>query len=280
MFSVNVLIYGDYPALADQCLTSIARSVHADYVGELQIGLNAPSAQTLEVVARITKALSERIEVRWVFEEDLRNVWKYPLMRRMRDLATQRRFVWFDDDTFVIETDHPPHAIWLDLAARPENELVGPVYRMRWTPFQRAQIAKQPWCVRPPSPQATFVQGGFWVAPLAFLKQWDYPFAELRHNGGDTILGELAAQQGLPIRDLRYLALANSGFSGKESGAPRRGGQTERLWQSSASSDLSHQDFHTEIVRWRNSLQDQHPPALSRPGLPSPPEKNPPTASS
>jgi hypothetical protein len=56
----------------------------------------------------------------------------------------------------------------------------------------------------------SFVTGGWWLAKTEFLSLWDYPFPELYHNGGDTILGEVCRQQGLALGKFKKGVLINN----------------------------------------------------------------------
>ena len=52
MFSVCVLLYGDYPDLASRCLQSIRNSDGAVYVQDIRLGLHNVSLATRKVVDR------------------------------------------------------------------------------------------------------------------------------------------------------------------------------------------------------------------------------------
>lgn len=194
MFSVCVLLYGDYPELARRTLESIEA---ADEIADFRIGMNACSQQTREFVH--TWAL-RRFHYRPVYlYEDAanRNLGKYPLMRQMlRDRTCADRIMWFDDDTFI-DADKS----WWTLADRVSRNRtqVGAIHTIMQRKRQHEVIRQQPWYAGKlvnEKHRFQFVTGGWWIANTAFLLQWDYPFPAIHHNGGDSILGELIRQQG------------------------------------------------------------------------------------
>lgn len=234
MISVNVLCYGDYPQLAERCLGSIARSLPpADLpVADVRVGLNAASPATLAAVKGHLAPLLGRLPVYTYTPE--RNVGKYPLMRQMfRDggLPLAKYVMWFDDDSFL--TARSP-LWWRDVLARFEKhkaDVLGSVYR--WgpghTPGQAKKIAEQPWCRKPViryTHWPRFATGGWWAARTEILQKWDYPFPELHHNGGDTLLGELCFQQDYNLEHFNKGVAIN--FKTRESDMPRRGLVTAR----------------------------------------------------
>jgi len=192
-------------------------------------------------------------------EKDFRNVLKYPLMRRMfydtkyRD-HTLPYVMWFDDDSYV----HPGRrGWWADVASMcAEHTLVGSTYRQRLRGSQHLGIMAQPWYggkpVRP-GHAALFCQGGWWVARLADLKELDYPFLDLRHNGGDSLLGEAYRQKGWTITRFKRGVSINADARGKESAAERRGVTTRWPWERwPETPDHSHHDFEAYCFRVNN----------------------------
>ena len=59
--------------------------------------------------------------------------------------------------------------------------------------------------------------------PLALFRQFDWPPARLRHNGGDAALGALLHQQGLPVTPFRAGLAINADATLADASAPRRG---------------------------------------------------------
>lgn len=255
MISVNVLLYGDYPHYAQRCLNSIARTLDPGHVSDVRVGLNDVSRATLANLAAFGRAVS--VPVYAFAEANNRNVLKYPMMRRMfyspsHPIAVTK-VMWFDDDSFVKpETKSHWWAACEQTMDTLDLKLVGSMYRPRyvWTVQERAKISQQPWYVdgSPLTVMPRFATGGWWTADLAFLRQWDYPVRELRNNGGDVLLGEICRQTRVKIDHLGKAWVAiNTGDSGRESGAARRGVTTPRPYQEDPPADLH--DFECRIVR-------------------------------
>jgi hypothetical protein len=200
VFSVCALTYGDHPKLIERLLRSLRSSGAAPFLQDLRIGFNAVSPQTRELVF-------EQLGNQWletpcyVYEpEQGDNVGKYPLMRRMfydpvRPLAD--RVMWFDDDSHLDESAGP--AWWRQTVRFAAETLIGgAIHKLQQRRRQYLGIPQQPWYSGMPlGPEHTFrfVTGGWWVGRTEFLTRWDYPFPEVFHNGGDSILGELVRQQ-------------------------------------------------------------------------------------
>lgn len=216
--TVCVLLFGDYPELAERCLRSIADTIPVADM-DLRIGLNSVSARVRDwVYAWAGSAIIIRSD---------QNIRKYPMMRRLfYDFPIRTdRVMWFDDDSAIQPAGDPG---WLDrvLAAAADATVMGGVYTQPWFGQQRGWVQRQPWYTGLPttrSPRVKFVTGGWWVADTKFLRKWDYPWPSLLHNGGDALLGELVAQQHgrlVPFRDSVWI---NADEHGKESRAKRRG---------------------------------------------------------
>jgi hypothetical protein len=258
MFSVNVIVYGNYPELAKRCLYSIARSADPKLVAEVRVGMNDVCEETRDLVFD----LMEKAPCPFFVYQELAgmNVMKYPLMRRMIydpehpiPVSQVQNLMWFDDDSFIVNGEK----FWADADAEFERcgcPMMGSVYLSgyNWTPEERVAIAAQPWfkgCDY--STRVKFVTGGWWVADLEFLAEVDYPFRELKHNGGDTILGEVVRQSGKRPHHYRDNVAINADKDGKESKSTRRGVTTQRPFQVSPPYDYSHHDFQ---VRVRHNL--------------------------
>lgn len=252
--SVGILVYGDHADLAKRCLGSIKVTIDPSVVSEIRIGLNACCPETRDAA----EAFANTIGVRTLLYEpsDRANRLKYPMMRKMwhdpERPVTAPYVMWFDDDSYVAATRE-----WWSRAAAASLSfrLLGAKYNMRSPypgPLVRA-IEAQPWytgqSVRPPY-RPEFCTGGWWVAPYAVLKKWNYPFPELQHNGGDTILGELFRQQGLDLGHFNHGVKINADALGRESKAKTRGQTTSRLWFDYAPGklyDLTHHDFTVDV---------------------------------
>ena len=252
--SVAILMYGDHADFAKRCLGSIQATIDPSVVSEIRIGLNAccPASRAAAEV------FAASVGVRTLLYEpsDRSNRLKYPMMRKMwydhdRPI-TADHVMWFDDDSFIAAT----RRWWKDIDAATINfRLIGAKYTMRLPypgPVVRA-IESQPWytgkSVRPPY-RPEFCTGGWWVAPVSVLKKWNYPFPEIQHNGGDTILGELFRQQGLDLAHMNSGVKINADDLGRESRAERRGKSLTRLWYDYVPGklyDLTHHDFTVDV---------------------------------
>jgi len=224
-FTICVLLYGDYPELADRCLRSITATVARDDLN-LVVILNS-----------VTPAVSAWVRS-WVPDEQILEVsdnpGKYPLMRRVlheTDLVTTPYFMWFDDDSFLkgfsLTEDHPEKS-WLSVVsdAMENADVIGSIYTMRWMGEQREFVMQQPWYGgKSPAERGSikFATGGWWTARTDVLRRFNYPWPALHHNGGDTMLGELCFQQDLRLKNFRTGVRINADDQGRESKAPRRG---------------------------------------------------------
>ena len=221
--TICVLLYGDYPRLAERCLRSITETISEPDL-QLRIGLNAVSP----AVAAWVKSWVPP-EAIW---ESAENIHKYPMMRQMfygtRPVETEY-MMWFDDDSYLEGYEiRRGGAYWLDRVrkAMQEADVIGSTYTRQLVGNQREYIASRPWYggkTLPARHRFKFATGGWWVARMDKLRQWDYPWADLDHCGGDAMLGELVRQQGLRLRQFREGVKINADESGRESKAARRG---------------------------------------------------------
>lgn len=226
--TICVLLYGDYPALAQRCLASIAALAAALPAGtrpQLRIGMNAVSAATRSVV----EGLFTRVDYDVLVLDSGENLCKYPIMRRMLyDIhgGVQRpQVMWFDDDSFI----RTPTAAWLEAALRgvtPQTPVCGQVYRQKWRGGQQSWVKSQPWYGgKDPAEraQAVFVTGGWWCADMGFLRSIDYPWPALNHRGGDVLLGEAVFQQNRSLVRFSDGVSINAGTDGRSGSSARRG---------------------------------------------------------
>lgn len=256
-FTLCVLLYGDYPVLTRRLLGSLEES-RPRHVVEVRAGFNYVSPVSASLAREALRRLASMLKcpVRLVQDARDRNVGKYPLMRRMVHgdqgqlaAAPGSHLMWFDDDSYLRGTDPD----WWDRAAAVAAgcDLAGSVYRGSSRGQQHLGIMQQAWYAGKPVHRRhryRFVTGGWWMARLSRLGQWDYPFIELHHNGGDSMLGELARQQGWKVRHYNLGVAVNADENGKESAAPRRGiTRTPWPWETIGPSDLRHQDFTVKV---------------------------------
>lgn len=261
--SVCVLLYGDHLDLARRCLSSLDGVERAGPIADVRLGFNDACAETVDYASRWARERGVPVygftPVR--FEGDSvrgANVGKYPLMRRMfypAALPALAELVfWFDDDSFV-----PPREGWLGEIAGffddGETVLAGEPWRAVYRGAQLEGYRSLPWFTgRPESvpggPSRSFAQGGGWQARTRFLTWWDYPFPELRHNGGDVALGRLVFEQGARFLPHRGRVICNA--------APRRGLSEPPAWSEGGSREpwRHHAFSHLEAC-----LNDFGPPA-------------------
>jgi hypothetical protein len=233
-FSICVLLYGDdqHAWLHTRCLESIVSSLPLDDM-ELRIGLNAVTSQaTWNRVNELAAHLGpERVRL---FAGE--NIGKYPRMREMFATITRPYVAWWDDDSYLLPELRIPGAgqAWLNRIAellRSKPGVLGAVYRRRWRAQHKAWLQQQPGYRGVPLDPLyeKFVTGGWWVAPVAMLRELAWPPLELHHNGGDRLLGSLALQHQYSLIPFRHGVAINADADGRESQAPRRGLNTKPL---------------------------------------------------
>lgn len=230
---VNVLIYGDYPELADRCLKSLKHYMEPNFVGSIRIALNNPGKVSKDLALDYFNFASaddrhKGIEI-IVAEVEGENPAKYPIMRKLiygEDFVNDYRlFMWFDDDSFLQASD-----IFSTTSKQFElNAQYGVMGSRKSVLLQLGQddyIRDQPWyngkSVSSGRRQA-FIAGGWWVASQEFLKSIDYPFKELHHRGGDVMLGAAAKQQDMHCVHNELGVKVNASEGQESHKSPRRG---------------------------------------------------------
>lgn len=251
MFDVNVLLYGDHRDLARRCLESIQKTIDPKLAAVVRIGLNAVTPQVKDEAWRLASKMPVITHIYW--ETSNRNVWKYPMMRKMirdRERPVEAPYVmWFDDDSFLV--DRSDRLWWskAEIATRGPQTVTGSVYKLTkgFRGPQFSWIEGQPWFKqRNIQGIPRFAQGAWWMAKTIFLDRWDYPFPELRHNGGDSMLGELLHQQGHTIKHWNTGVAINADHRGAESAAKRRGDVT--AWPGERGcTGTKHQEFEVTV---------------------------------
>ena len=202
VFSICAVLYGDHLDLATRLLDSL-RDVH--YVQDIRLGLNAVHSRTQDYVHRWAAEQKRQRPVYLYQPTEGLNAGKYPLMRQMfRDREIAKRIMWFDDDSYLDEQVGKP---WWDQAMELSRNFrqIGSIHSIMGRGRQHEVIAQQPWFRNKPfnaRSRFKFITGGWWIAQTEFLRKWDYPFPDLYHNGGDSILGELLRQQDEPLGKL------------------------------------------------------------------------------
>jgi hypothetical protein len=235
--SICALLYGGYYDLATRCLGSISisgvSSVQKD-IQDIRVGLNEVCPDTrryVEMWARkVTRSCSFPVIV---FErQGPQRPTKYPMMRRMFYHPSHplgSHVMWFDDDSYIVPRKTKPYAWWHEVLKEIDScDLLGQSWNRPIEGKQREWISQQPWADPSTRPldRLYFCQGGWWCADADRLAAADYPFPVLQHNGGDSMLGELARQQ---LWDVKYVpenykdVRINADSFGHHSEAKRRG---------------------------------------------------------
>ena len=221
---VCVLFYGEDAVslpLAKRVLNEPMRKL-AEHNVEFRFGFNsvgpATRAFVKESIAQVFHGAS--------CVEPEQNIFKYPMMRRLfyDQPLTAPVTMWFDDDSCLA----PDCAVsaWLPrvLKLLESYAMVGSLYRQRLLGNQAEWIRHQPWYTgKAVSPYIKFVTGGWWAIQTSVLQQFNWPIPQLRHRGGDVMLGALCEQQGLSVGHFRDKVWINANAAGVESKSPRRG---------------------------------------------------------
>lgn len=263
LITVCVLFYGDHFDLASRCLNSIGAALpvgHA-HVDHFRLGLNAVSIETREFVDHWARCQHGQYGIPSIIYEMETNQYKYPVMRKMFH-KDEDRFplseytMWFDDDSYF-EACGPAESEewwWKILSLMSKFDMIGQNY---WVmPVQGKQwewIKTQPWYnpdVGTPKlfrgkPVFRFVQGAWWVIRSSLLIKLDWPIKELRHNGGDSLLGEVLRHQRCVTGKFYKGVRINADSQGRHSKALRRGHSENRVGWDYDGTPLSttHHDF-------------------------------------
>lgn len=221
---VCVLFYGEDAVslpLARRVLNAPMRQL-AKHNVEFRFGFNAVGAGTKDFVR---EAVAQDFPGA-LWAEPEQNIYKYPLMRRLfydRPLKSPLT-MWFDDDS-CLAPDNPIES-WLPRVQKllETYTMIGSLYRQRLVGGQAAWIKNQWWYNnKPPSSYVKFCTGGWWTIRTETLLRFNWPLPELRHRGGDVMLGALCEQHGLALTHFRDGVWINANEHGVESKAPRRG---------------------------------------------------------
>ncbi len=260
-FSVYVLVYGDEYEVAGRCLRSMV-SVNSEVdalkavVADFRIAVHAPSVRLRQVVDYWSAMAHEKTGLPVKLYLPVNNVFKYPTMRRMlydEVHPAGELVMWFDDDSYLEgKDDFWPRVHRVALT----NDVVGQRWWVRPRGGQWDWIQTQPWCnpkLRKPY-TFTFCQGAWWCSKHAVLKRLNWPVPELRHNGGDSMFGEVCRHQGLKRRFFEYGVRINADEFGQHSAGERRGYRESEIAAHYSGEPLptDHQRFEVEWVRWEN----------------------------
>ena len=244
MFSVCAILYGDYPNLAKDLLSSFRHTAH---IQDIRLGLNAVSRETKEYVEGWATKQMRSCPVYLYEEEQGKNLGKYPLMRQMfKDRQLAAKTMWFDDDSFLDAT----YTDWWDkaLVMSQQYTQVGSLHKQVQHGRQHEVVIKQPWFTGKlfnARSLYVFATGGWWIADTAFLAKWDYPFPGLYHKGLQCYCEHCQKP------NIKLNAVVRINVGGRSG---RRGlGKTDEqiLWKDgNATPSLEHQAFNLKITRY------------------------------
>ena len=258
--SICSLLYGDHRDLAMRCLGSLTLSgvagVQAN-VKDIRVGMNQICDTTRTYVELWATKVSQSCKFPVITFERLGSTrpTKYPMMRRMfylPDYPLGDYVMWFDDDSYVVPRKKEPQTWWEDIfSLMGDCDLLGQGWERPLSGRQRFWIYRQPWF----DPELgfpnklKFCQGAWWCARSSLLSEADYPFEELQHNGGDSMLGEMARHKSWRIKyvpndyeDVRI----NADEVGNHSAAIRRGITDDKdIGVLITKSNLPRPDYHS-----------------------------------
>ena len=121
--------------------------------------------------------------------------------------------------------------------AATEADMLGKIYFQRLQGKQWDWIIDQDWynpsVGKPPIKRRknsfVFATGGWWVIRTELLKKWDWPTPELKHCGGDSMLGELIRHQKYTLSGFETGVKINADDRGRHSKARPRGESWNRV---------------------------------------------------
>lgn len=262
--TVCALFYGDHIQLAERCLTSIEQSLDAgcEHVEEFRFGMNAISARVRNYVHDFCHRVADNhsIPSHTLYAWD--NALKYPMMRRLfyRSPLHTEYVMWFDDDSYF--EPNRDKKWWRDmLTAARNHDMIGQFWLMPVQGNQLEWITTQPWfnAQAGPPPKKTprgvlafeFCQGAWWVIRSRVLQDLDWPVPEIRHNGGDSMLGEALRHCGYRMGRFYGGVRINADVKGAHSKSKRRGLSENRVgwdYRPGTAPDLSFQKFDIIVV--------------------------------
>lgn len=218
-FTVCVLLYGDYPHLAQRVLPNLE-----PYLGQfdLRIGLNDVSDRTRRFVNAWGEHNAATVST-LLFESGHCTV-KYPLMRSMflQDPIKTRNVMWFDDDSYI-RPGSPANFFHHMGDELKKHAAVGSKYKIKLGTKQKNWVQDQDWYKGKSLDNVSFLTGGWWCLRTDIIQKYSWPLPELYHRGGDVMLGVLLNQQGLTMGQHKEWVAINADGEGKESKAVRRG---------------------------------------------------------
>jgi hypothetical protein len=227
-FSVCVLLYGDHYNLALRCLESlVVDEGYQEHVQDFRIGLNNVCRETYDHALSWGDHVSGHGVPVIYYMPDLppgQPYYKYPVMRDMfltrGPLA--ENVMWFDDDSYLTGMK----GWWKDTAFEATLHMaMGQIWQVRVQGNQKEFFKTQPWYRHElgTADDIRFLQGSWWTIRTHLLDALDWPIAELKHCGGDSMLGEAFRHQGVNLHHYDKGVRLNADAKGRHSKSARRG---------------------------------------------------------
>ena len=279
MFSVCTVAYGPHTDLLRKLLDSIVMSQPPrGMITDLRIGLNDVSPETFNLVMQFCG--NRMTGTNCYVYVPAKNVGKYPLMRRMfydQKAPLAKLVMWFDDDSHL---GPAVGSVWWQkaVAATSSTVMIGRTHALAQRRQQYKMIPRQPWFGSKHVHEKHvyfFVTGGWWVTQSTNLTKFDYPWPDIHHNGGDSMLGEMMRQQGIRLANFQYADCHCDACLGKSrpvnrpdcvqinvGGLSGRRGIGKRnefyVWQDGKPTDRSHQIFDCTVYRFQACSSTQN----------------------
>lgn len=219
--TICCLLYGDYPKLADRCLRPVSELYRNS--ASIRLGCNEVSDSTNQIISDLFPS-SDNLMILKAAPQ----IYKYPMMELLfRSKPLDTEFVmWFDDDSYITDPSPVEWLARLEALMRSEDaDMAGSIYHIPAMPHQNEwrrlhcswfNSAKE-------SKRTTFATGGWWMIRTKVLMDYGWPHCDLKHRGGDVLLGELIKHQSLKLINFKSGVAINADALGKESASKRRG---------------------------------------------------------
>ena len=221
--SVCALFFGPHLELAKRCLGSIeSLPTGWEHVKDFRLGLNMAWDETQTYVHEWAQRMAAERKIPCHVYSSSVNALKYPMMRKMFFMPLAKYTMWFDDDSYLAG-----RADFWDIVvkAMDSQDLIGQHWYKEYSGCQKRWLQDQPWLCGSAEvmTKSKFCTGGWWTIRSEILEKYNYPWPELRHKGGDMMLGALCHCQALRMGFFDDGVRINADAHGGHSKAPRRG---------------------------------------------------------
>lgn len=219
--TICCLLYGDYPKLAERCLTPISKLYSTG--AQVRIGCNDISKATESVISSLF-SISDNLTVIKATPQ----MYKYPMMRALFNIKPidTDYAMWFDDDSYI-KSNNPIK--WLEHVESSmvtnSADMLGSIYciptsirQKEWRRLHCSWFKDHLY-----TNKTTFATGGWWTIKSKILSKYDWPHPLLKHRGGDVLLGDLIKHESLKLVKFNDGVAINADENGKESASKRRG---------------------------------------------------------